>query len=152
MTQSILSLPSGLLMKCVGESIKAHVKAAGTVKAFVERSGIARNSLYRLFAGEPVGADTLLLALQALDRVDVLELLTMAPSISPLDRITPKNHKRFVGAKHTRLHSYHVQANIPVVASMKHTSIKQSDESRPSAFTSAGLATPKFSRRKGPSK
>src|SRR5690606_6635156 len=71
--------PSFAISRAIGETLKAQVKEAGRVSAFIDRTGISRSSLYRLFRGDVTEIQTLIEVLQGLDRSDILEQLVALP-------------------------------------------------------------------------
>jgi hypothetical protein len=93
--------PSAIMVS-LGAAIKAHITQNGTIKQFLEDSGIGRATLYRLFDGKTVGTDILIAVLQSLGRYDLLESLVAEPRINPMQMLkaqrvsvgTPYKHKR----------------------------------------------------------
>ncbi|UUA75153.1 helix-turn-helix domain-containing protein [Cellvibrio sp. QJXJ] len=73
------------IQQAIGGAIKAHVLQTSTISDFSSASGITRSSLYRLFKGESVGIDVLVIALQTLNRLDLLEALAAPPKQNPVD-------------------------------------------------------------------
>lgn len=71
--------PSFAIHRAIGASIKAQVKENGRVSAFIDRTGISRSSLYRLFRGDVTEIQTLIEVLQGLGRSDILEQLVALP-------------------------------------------------------------------------
>ncbi|MBT3273620.1 MAG: hypothetical protein HN368_10715 [Spirochaetales bacterium] len=75
------------LQKGIGEALNAHINKLGTVTAFAEKSGILRQTLYRLLGGETVGTDILLRTLRAMDRHAEIENLLKLPNETPLEKV-----------------------------------------------------------------
>lgn len=77
------------IQSAMGESIKAQIKEIGSISEFIDRTGISRSSLYRLFRGDMTEIQTLIEVLQALQRVDILEQLVALPQ--PKDQAGKKS-------------------------------------------------------------
>lgn len=75
------------IMVAMGAAIKAHITQNGTIKQFLEDSGIGRATLYRLFDGKTVGTDILIAVLHSLGRYDLLESLVAEPRINPMQML-----------------------------------------------------------------
>lgn len=78
--------PSAILI-ALGASIKAHITQNGTIKQFLEDSGIGRATLYRLFEGNVVGSDVLITVLHSLGRYDLLADLVAVPRVNPMQAL-----------------------------------------------------------------
>lgn len=72
------------VQEALGATLKEQIKQAGKITDFVERSGVSRSALYRLFKGDPVGVDVLITVLQCLGRIDALHVLLAPPSVNPM--------------------------------------------------------------------
>jgi len=72
------------IQEALGATLKAQIKQSGKITDFVERSGVSRSALYRLFKGDPVGVDVLITVLQCLGRGDALHALLAPPSVNPM--------------------------------------------------------------------
>lgn len=74
----------------VGRRLHEHAKQQGEIKGLSKRSGVPRNTLFRLFRGEPVGTEALFRVLRALDRWDVLVPLVEPVRETPLEKLSAK--------------------------------------------------------------
>ena len=73
------------LLARLGTQLKQAAKKAGSIQRLAQHAGVPRSTLYRLFAGEVVGTDSLLRVLRALDRWDVIFALLAPPNDTPIE-------------------------------------------------------------------
>lgn len=72
----------------IGEELRAYAKKHGGINALVESSGVSRSTLNRLFNGNSVSTEVLFRTLRALERWDILNLLTESPRLTPIERLS----------------------------------------------------------------
>ena len=86
--------PIDAISRAIGEELRAYAKRQGDINALVENSGVSRSTLGRLFRGKPVSTDVLFRILRALERWDILDLLTEPPRLTPIEQWTKEQNSR----------------------------------------------------------
>lgn len=81
---NIKSASISALQQAQGESIRLQIQEWGSIKDFIEYSGVSKATLYRVFSGHTVGSDVILKIYQSLGKTDVLTALTAKPKPNPL--------------------------------------------------------------------
>ncbi|MBK8480920.1 MAG: hypothetical protein IPL40_07060 [Proteobacteria bacterium] len=88
------------LLAALGRRLKAEKgrweegRGRLTDAALARAAGVGRATITRLWQGHPVGTDTLLRVLRALDRLDLLAPLLSEPGPTPLERLAGEARAR----------------------------------------------------------
>jgi transcriptional regulator with XRE-family HTH domain len=77
----------------IGKQLKLHARRQGGITRLVDRSGVSRSTVSRLFGGEVVGIDSLLKVLRALERWDILYLMVVPPNETPIQKLAMQRSK-----------------------------------------------------------
>ncbi|MEH6648878.1 MAG: helix-turn-helix domain-containing protein [Motiliproteus sp.] len=83
---NISSAPIDTLLVTMGERLNALRVSQGIKnEELAKRSGVNRNTLTRLWKGNPVSTENLFKVLRALDSTDLVSALFSAPPLSPME-------------------------------------------------------------------